>query len=151
MTVSQISVFANSRPGHMNRVLDLFEGAGVSVRGFSAADTGEYGILRFIVDRPEAAMEALKDAGCACVVSPVICLKLVDTPGELSRVMGVLAKCGINVVYSYSMISTYIVLSTSEPERAPGASGRRARWSSFPKRTSRASSPSAPRRRRKGA
>ncbi len=40
MTVSQISVFANSRPGHMNRVLDLFEGAGVSVRGFSAADTG---------------------------------------------------------------------------------------------------------------
>ena len=114
MTVSQISVFANSRPGHMNRVLDLFEGAGVSVRGFSAADTGEYGILRFIVDRPEAAM----GAGCACVVSPVICLKLVDTPGELSRVMGVLAKCGINVVYSYSMISTYIVLSTSEPERA---------------------------------
>ena len=118
MTVSQISVFANSRPGHMNRVLDLFEGAGVSVRGFSAADTGEYGILRFIVDRPEAAMEALKDAGCACVVSPVICLKLVDEPGELSRVMGVLAKCGINVVYSYSMISTYILLSTSEPERA---------------------------------
>ena len=114
MTVSQISVFANSRPGHMNRVLDLFESAGVSVRGFSAADTGEYGILRFIVDRPEA----LRGAGCACVVSPVICLKLVDEPGELSRVMGVLAKCGINVVYSYSMISTYIVLSTSEPERA---------------------------------
>ena len=118
MTVSQISVFANSRPGHMNRVLDLFEGADVSVRGFSAADTGEYGILRFIVDKPEAAMEALKGAGCACVVSPVICLKLVDEPGELSRVMGVLAKCSINVVYSYSMISTYIVLSTSEPERA---------------------------------
>ena len=83
MTVSQISVFSNRRPGHMNRVLDLFEGAGVSVRGFSAADTGEYGILRFIVDRPEAAMEALKDAGCACVVSPVICLKLVDLIAEL--------------------------------------------------------------------
>ena len=52
MTVSQISVFANSRPGHMSRVLALFEEAGVSVRGFSAADTGEYGILRFVVDRP---------------------------------------------------------------------------------------------------
>lgn len=77
-------------------------------------------------------MEALKDAGCACVVSPVICLKLVDTPGELSRVMGVLAKCGINVVYSYSMISTYIVLSTSEPERAR-ASGRRAGGAHFPR------------------
>lgn len=118
MTVSQISVFANSRPGHMNRVLDLFEGAGVSVRGFSAADTGEYGILRFIVDKPYEALETLQEAGCACVISPVLCLKLVDKPGELSRVMGVLAKCGINVVYSYSMISTYIVLSTNNPERA---------------------------------
>ena len=103
MTVSQISVFANSRPGHMSRVLALFEEAGVSVRGFSAADTGEYGILRFVVDRPEAALATLKEAGCACTVTPVLCLKLEDTPGELLRVIGVLARCGINVVYCYSI------------------------------------------------
>lgn len=118
MTVSQISVFANSRPGHLSRVLDRFEEAGVSVRGFSASDTGEYGILRFVVDRPEEALAALREDGCACTVAPVLCLKLVDEPGELARVMGVLARCGINVVYSYSMISTYIVLSTTDPDRA---------------------------------
>lgn len=118
MTVSQISVFAQSKPGHMNRVLDLFEGAGVSVRGFSASDTGEYGILRFVVDKPTEALEALNSAGCACVATPVICLKLADVPGELSRVMNVLAKCDINVLYSYSMISTYIVLSTTDIDRA---------------------------------
>lgn len=118
MTVSQISVFAESKPGHLGRVLGLFEQVGVSVRGYSASDTGEYGILRFVVDKPEAAYEALRTAGCACVVSPVLCLKLEDKPGELLRVMGVLAECGINVVYSYSMISTYIVLSTTDPERA---------------------------------
>lgn len=118
MTVSQISVFANSRPGHMSRVLALFEEAGVSVRGFSAADTGEYGILRFVVDRPEAALATLEEAGCACTVTPVLCLKLEDTPGELLRVIGVLARCGINVVYCYSMISTYIVLSVTDTEQA---------------------------------
>ena len=118
MTVSQISVFAQSKPGHMNRVLDLFEEAGVSVRGFSAADTGEYGILRFVVDKPDEALAALKEAGCACVATPVLCLKLDDVPGELSRVVGVLAKCDSHVLYSYSMISTYIVLSTADPVRA---------------------------------
>ncbi len=118
MTVSQISVFANSRPGHMGRILGLFEEAGVSVRGFSAADTGEYGILRFVVDKPDEALTVLREAGCACTVAPVLCLKLEDVPGELARVMGVLARCGINVVYSYSMISTYIVLSTTDPDRA---------------------------------
>lgn len=118
MTVSQISVFANSRPGHLGRVLGLFEEAGVSVRGFSASDTGEYGILRFVVDKPDAALAALKGAGCACTETPVLCLKLEDKPGELSRVVGVLARCGINVTYCYSMISTYIVLSVTDIDQA---------------------------------
>lgn len=102
----------------MVRVLGMFEEAGVSVRGFSASDTGEYGILRFVVDKPDEALAVLQEAGCACTVTPVLCLKLIDEPGELARVMGVLARCGINVVYSYSMISTYIVLSTTDIERA---------------------------------
>lgn len=118
MTVSQISVFSESKPGHLSRVLGLFEQAGVSVRGYSASDTGEYGILRFVVDEPERAHDALREAGCACTMTPVLCLKLADVPGELNRVMGVLARCGINVVYSYSMISTYIVLATDDPEAA---------------------------------
>ncbi len=54
MSVQQISVFLESRPGHLRRVLDAFEDAHVSVRGFTAADTGDYGIVRFIVDEPEA-------------------------------------------------------------------------------------------------
>ena len=52
MSVSQISVFLESKPGHLRRVLDSFEEAGVSVRGYSASDTGDYGIVRFIVDDP---------------------------------------------------------------------------------------------------
>ena len=71
-----------------------------------------------MVDRPEEALAALRQDGCACTVAPVLCLKLVDEPGELARVMGVLARCGINVVYSYSMISTYIVLSVTDTEQA---------------------------------
>ena len=50
MSVQQISVFLESRPGHLRRVLDAFEDAHVSVRGYSASDTGDYGIVRFIVD-----------------------------------------------------------------------------------------------------
>ena len=44
MSVSQISVFLESKPGHLRRVLDSFEEAGVSVRGYSASDTGDYGL-----------------------------------------------------------------------------------------------------------
>ncbi len=118
MTVLQISVFAESKPGHLVRVLEIFEKAGVSVRGYSASDTGEYGILRFILDDPDQGFQALQSSGCACVKTPVLCLRLADTPGELARVMNVLASCNINVIYSYSLISTYIVLSTPNIEQA---------------------------------
>lgn len=118
MSITQISVFVESRPGHLTRTLEAFAEAGIQVRGFCAGDTGEYGIVRFIVDKPETALDALKQAGFACTMSQVICLRLADVPGELARVVGILADCGINIIYSYSMISTYIVISVSDLQAA---------------------------------
>lgn len=114
MSVSQISVFLESRAGHLERILDAFEFANVNVRGFSASDTGDYGIVRFVVDDPDAAMDVLTDRGAACVRSEVLCLKLADIPGEFARIVGVLAKVGINIAYCYSLISTYIVISVED-------------------------------------
>lgn len=118
MSISQINVFVQSQPGHIARILAMFERAGVNVRGFSASDTGEYGIVRFIVDDPEKALLMLKEEGAACSKNEVLCAKLDDTPGELARVMGLFASCGINVTYCYSMISTYIVVSAGDIEEA---------------------------------
>lgn len=118
MTVSQISVFTESKPGHLLRVLKVFEEAAVNVRGYAVSDTGEYGIARFIVDEPDEACASLKRNNFAYTLTPVLCLKLADRPGELARVMEVLAKHSINISYSYSMISTYIILFTSDVEKA---------------------------------
>lgn len=118
MSVQQISVFMESKPGHLRRVLDAFENANVSVRGYSASDTGDYGIVRFIVDNPARALEVLLAMGAAATTSEVLCARLNDEPGELARVMGVMADCGINVVYSYSLISTYIALYVEDIARA---------------------------------
>lgn len=116
MTVSQISVFTESKPGHLLKVLKTFQSADVNVRGYAVSDTGEYGIARFIVDAPEKATAALSAAGAAYTTTQVLCLKLADKPGELARIMGVLADCNINISYSYSMISTYIILNVSDVE-----------------------------------
>ena len=121
MSVQQISVFLESRPGHLRRVLDAFEEAHVSVRGYSASDTGDYGIVRFIVDAPDKALAVLRDMGAAATQSDVLCARLDDEPGELARVMGVMADCGINVTYSYSLISTFIALSVKDLESAQRA------------------------------
>ncbi len=118
MSVMQVSVFLESKPGHLRRVLDAFEAAGVSVRGYSASDTGDYGIVRFVVDDAQGALEVLRGQGAAATTTEVLCVRLDDRPGELARVMGVMADCGINVAYSYSLISTYIALSVKDVAQA---------------------------------
>lgn len=114
MSVPQISVFMESRPGHLHRVLDAFEDAHVNVRGFSASDTGDYGVVRFIVDEPDKAIDVLRGLGSATVKSEVLCLRLPDRPGELARVMGILSDRGLNVSYTYSLISTFIAVSVKD-------------------------------------
>lgn len=114
MSVPQISVFMESRPGHLHRVLDSFEDAHVNVRGFSASDTGDYGVVRFIVDEPDKAIDVLRGMGSATVKSEVLCLRLPDRPGELARVMGILSDRGLNVSYTYSLISTFIAVSVKD-------------------------------------
>ena len=114
MSVPQISVFMESRPGHLHRVLDAFEDAHVNVRGFSASDTGDYGVVRFIVDEPDKAVDVLRGMGSATVKSEVLCLRLPDRPGELARVSGILSDRGLNVSYTYSLISTFIAVSVKD-------------------------------------
>lgn len=118
MSVKQISVFVESKPGHLSRVLDAFESAGVNVRGLSAADTQDFGIVRFVVDDPQRALSVLEELGMACREGEVLCVRLEDKPGELARVMDVMAARGINVTYCYSLISTYIAISVDDQDRA---------------------------------
>jgi len=110
MSISQISVFVQSEPGHLKRVLDAFEAADINVRGFSASDTGDYGIVRFILDNPKRGLEVLSAIGSAATISEVLCVRLEDKPGELARVVGTISE-NANIIYSYSLISTFIVFS----------------------------------------
>lgn len=118
MSIKQISVFVQSKPGHLKQNLDIFQEVGISVRGFSCSDTGDYGIARFIVDDPERGLAVLKDRGSAVTLTDVVCVELVDKPGELARVFGVLADAGINITYSYSLIATYIAFRVDDPASA---------------------------------
>lgn len=118
MSVSQISVFIESKPGYIKSALDALGAADVSIRGYCAGDTGDYGIVRFVVDDTDRGLDALLAAGFAAKVKPVLCVRMKDDPGELGRVLGIVAGAGINVSYSYSLAGTYIAVQTENLEEA---------------------------------
>lgn len=118
MAVQQLSVFIESKPGHLKRILGAFVDEGISVKGYAVSDTGDYGIARFVVDNPDRAFQVLQSAGAAVKQTEVLCVKLLDVPGELARVFDVIAAQDMNVKYSYSLISTYIAIGVEDVAKA---------------------------------
>ena len=60
MTVNQISVFVENRPGQLARLTAYLSESGVNMRAFSVAETRDFGVVRMIVDDPYKAARALK-------------------------------------------------------------------------------------------
>lgn len=118
MNVKQLSVFIGNETGRVSQVTEIMGAIGVNIRGFSVADTADYGILRLIVDDPDKALTALQEAGFTVKVSEVICVELPDQPGGLASILSVVSKAGVNVEYVYSLISAHAVINVADPARA---------------------------------
>jgi len=116
--VMQLSVFIANESGRVSEVTGLLGEHGINIRGFSVSDTAEYGILRLVVDRPDEAFAALKDAGFTVREDEVICIDLPDQPGGLASVLKIVADAGVNIEYVYSLISTFVVINVADVDRA---------------------------------
>jgi hypothetical protein len=114
MAIQQLSVFLENSAGHASRLATVLEQAGVSIRGLSLADTGSFGIARVVVDNPQRARQALDDAGFVVNLNEMLCVELPDRPGELARILTMLAGAGVNIEYAYSLVSTYVAFKVAD-------------------------------------
>ncbi|MDR0499705.1 MAG: hypothetical protein LBG97_00440 [Coriobacteriales bacterium] len=118
MSIRQLSIFVENTPGQFARATSVLEQAKVSIRGFALSDTGQFGIARLVVDNPDLAAEALSAAGYTVKFTEVLCVELIDHPGELNRVANILQKADVNIEYAYSMMGTFVVCKVYDLEAA---------------------------------
>ncbi len=104
MVIQQISIFLENKSGRLADVTRVMADAGVNLRAISIADTADFGILRVIADRPEAALDALGKAGFTTRTTDVLALEIQDVPGALSKVMDVFKQTGVNIEYLYASL-----------------------------------------------
>ena len=90
MTVKQLSVFVENRPGRLSAITKLLGDANINIRAMSIADTKDFGILRLIVDDADKALKVLKDEGCSVTITNVLVLRITDRPGSLAMAMAAL-------------------------------------------------------------
>ena len=105
MSVKQISVFLENKPGTLADMTRVLADSAIDMRAFSLAETSEFGIARIIVDDVYKTVTVLKEAGCVYSLSNVLAVAVPDVPGGLNKVLRVLAGGGVNVEYMYAFLS----------------------------------------------
>ena len=129
MSLKQISVFLENKPGMMFHVSEILARNGVDMRALSLAETSDFGIVRIIVDDVYKAATALKDEGCIHSITPVIGVAIPDEPGGLHQVLSVLQEAGLNIEYMYAFLGgknadhAYMIFRVQDDKTAVKALG----------------------------
>ena len=106
MIVKQVSVFVENETGRLAKLMQVLEDNGVDLNAATIAETGDYGILRCIVQNPEETVEILKKNNFLASITNVIAVTIENRPGGLNAVLKILAAEGIPVKYIYSTIQS---------------------------------------------
>ena len=123
MTVKQISVFLENRPGALAEFTRILEKSNMNLRALSLAESEDFGIVRVIVDDPFETIRILKEEGYICSVTKVIAVEIQDKPGALVRMLNILGDNQVNLEYSYAFLakkanSAFMILRVEDNDKA---------------------------------
>ena len=104
MSIKQISVFLENKPGSLYAMTGVLAQNGIDMRAFSLAETSDFGIARIIVDDVYKTATVLKDAGFINNITPVLGVAIPDVPGGLNNVLQALTDARVNVEYMYAFL-----------------------------------------------
>ncbi|MDR1614037.1 MAG: amino acid-binding protein [Campylobacteraceae bacterium] len=104
--VKQLTVFLENKPGELASFTHILSSKSVNIKSLILVESTEYGLVRAIVDNPQKAKAVLESAGLSVRFSDVLAVKIKDEIGSFDRIVTILSKNGINILYTYSFYSS---------------------------------------------
>ena len=124
MSVKQISVFMENKPGALLSMTTVLAESRIDMRAFTLAETSDFGIVRIIVDDVYKASTVLKDFGFVYSISSVLGVVIPDVPGGLNQVLQILTEEDVNVEYMYAfqggknINGAYMIFKVADAKKA---------------------------------
>jgi hypothetical protein len=107
MTLKQLSLFLENKPGHLHTIAKTLADANINIITLSLADTEQFGIVRLIIKDWERAKATLEKAGFVTNVCDVLAVKVPHTPGGLAQILAAVAGA-VNVEYMYGFATHHL-------------------------------------------
>ena len=102
MRIRQVSVFLENRRGQVYSELERLASEGINLRAVALAESERYGILRMIVDDPDATAAIVRGMGITVQIVPVFGAHVPDRPGALAELLALFKDTDISVRYMYT-------------------------------------------------
>jgi len=123
MTLKQLSIFLENKPGRLGHPCKALSRAGIDILTLSLADTEQFGILRIIVRDWKTAKNVLEKSGCVVNVSDVLAIEIPDRPGGMEKILNILEPNAINIEYMYAFTlkrggNAVMIVRVDKPEQA---------------------------------
>lgn len=120
MIIKQLSVFLEDKVGRLAEMTRILTENSINITAFSIADAADYGIVRFIVSKPEEAVRVLKENNFSVNITEVVCLIVPHKPGGLYQALQILSDNNIPIDYMYAFAidnsATVVIRSGSNDE-----------------------------------
>jgi len=126
--VTQIAVSLANKPGALTQLCSTLGKAGVNITAILAPEIRGRGKVRLLVDSPEKAKDAFKEAKIRFSEEEVIAMELDNRSGALGEVAEKLAQSKINIKYAYATASegsakATVILAVPDVAKALGVLG----------------------------
>jgi hypothetical protein len=95
--VNLVAVFVENKPGQTARITKLLAEAGVNLCWLTIANSGSFGVMKFLVDQQDLAVRTLKEKGVMVSLVEVLALEAPHKPGSLQAVADLLGRHNINL------------------------------------------------------
>ena len=126
MSIRQLSVFLENRPGKLFELTQLLADKGIDMRALSIAETTDFGIARLIVDDAFKAAQVLREGQFIAQFSDVLAFAVPDEPGGLYHLLSEFNAARVNIEYMYAFLSgeqgrAYMIFRVTGTEAAEKA------------------------------
>ncbi len=124
MSVKQISVFLENKPGTLKTMTEVLAENKINIRALSLADTKDFGIVRMLVDDVFEATNVLNEAHFITKLTPVLVFAISDETGGLDQLLEKFEAAKINIEYMYAFAgkrNAYMIFRVGDTKAAENA------------------------------